>query len=191
MSHCGGQCGRFQLYCSKGVLNTSFSSNELTPVTGCFTMPLNEWRNAPRITVRSVTNDLPCMKSVIAVLPWLLRALLSSASEEEEAPELWVKTCICSDHHDQEVVLSQRGWLTDKIICAAQMILLQFFPNMAGLQPPTLQKVFALQVHFGEFLQIVHVRNNHWAVVSTVGCQSGVVRVYDSLYKTVSKKLSI
>ena len=59
---------------------------------------------------------------------------------------------------------------------------------MAGLQPPTLQKVFAFQVHSGEFVQIIHVRNNHWCVVSTVGCQSGVVCVYDSLYKTLSKE---
>ena len=86
---------------------------------------------------------------------------------------------------DQKVVLSRRGWLNDNIISAAQMMLLQFFPNMAGLQPPTL---FAFQVHSGEFIQMIHVRNNHWAVVSTVGCQSGVVRVYDSLYKTLSEE---
>ena len=34
----------------------------------------------------------------------------------------------------------------------------------------------------------MHVRNSHWCVVSTVGCQSGVVRVYDSLYKTLSEE---
>ena len=55
---------------------------------------------------------------------------------------------------------------------------------MAGLQPPVLQKVFAFQVHSGEVVQIIHVRNNHWCVVSTVGCETGV---YDSLYKTISK----
>ena len=59
---------------------------------------------------------------------------------------------------------------------------------MAGLQPPTLQRVFAFQVHSGEFVQIIHVSNNHWCVVSTVGCQSGVVRVYDSMYNTLSKE---
>ena len=51
---------------------------------------------------------------------------------------------------DREVVLSPAGWLTDKIICAVQRILLQFFPNMAGLQPPVLQKVFQFHVHSGE-----------------------------------------
>ncbi len=57
------------------------------------------------------------------------------------------------------------------------------------MEPPVLQKVFAFQVHSGEFVQIVHVRNNHWCLVSTVGCESGVIRVYDSLYKTLSKDL--
>ena len=77
--------------------------------------------------------------------------------------------------------MSHAGWLTDKVINAAQMLMLQHFSNMAGLQPPTLQKVFAFQVHSGEFVQ---VRNNHWCVVSTVGCDSGVVNVYDSLCTT-------
>ena len=85
--------------------------------------------------------------------------------------------------------MCDRGWLTDNNICAAQMLLLQFFPNMAGLQPPVLQKVCAFQVHSGEFLQIVHVGNNHWCVVSMVGCESGAVYVYDSLYKSPTKEL--
>ena len=38
----------------------------------------------------------------------------------------------------------------------------------------------------GEFVQIIHIRHNHWCVVSTVDCDSGVVNVYDSLYKSVS-----
>ena len=47
--------------------------------------------------------------------------------------------------------------------------------------------MFAFQVHSGEFVQIVHVSNNHWALVSTVGCQRGFVHVYDSPRKTVTK----
>ena len=102
--------------------------------------------------------------------------------EESEAPVMWVdKGAYCLSHSDQEIVLSRRGWLTDKIIHAAQILLLQFFPDMAGLQPPVLQKLFAFQVHSGEFVQIIHVRNNHWCVVSTVGCETGIAHVYDSL----------
>ena len=71
------------------------------------------------------------------------------------------------------------------IIHAAQILSFQFFPDMAG---PVLQKVFAFQVHSGEFVQIIHVKNNHWCVVSTVGCETGVVHVCDSLCKTLSKE---
>ena len=104
-----------------------------------------------------------------------------SVSEGEQ--EVWVNNgAYCLSHSDQEIVLSRRGWLTDKIIHAAQILLLQFFPDM---QPPVLQKVFAFQVHSGE---IIHVRNNHWCVVSTVDCGTGAVHVYDSLYKPISKE---
>ena len=64
---------------------------------------------------------------------------------------MWLNNgAYCLTRRDREVVLSQTGWLTDEIIYAAQMLLLQFFPYMEGLQPPTLQKVFAFQVHSGD-----------------------------------------
>ena len=148
----GGFGGCYQLYCSKGVLNTSFCGTELIPLASCSPIPLENWRLSPKLSLRSVVSD----------------------------PAL-VECCYCQ-------VQSQTGWLTDKIICAAQMLLLQFFPNMEGLQPPTLQKVFAFQVHCGEFIQIIHVRKSHWCVVSTVGCESGVVHVYDSFYRAVNKE---
>ena len=101
--------------------------------------------------------------------------------------DVWVNNYAYSlTHAEWELIVCPTGWLTDKIIAAAQMLMLQHFPHMAGLQPPTLQKVFALQVHSGEFVQIIHVRHNHWCVLSTVDCDSGVVNVYDSLYKSVS-----
>ena len=180
----GEFAGRCQLYCLKGILNTSFSCTELISLTGCSPIPLDEWRQAPKVSLRSVTRDLALREHCnCCVTDTSESIVISSSSEEEnEALEMWVNngayTLSC---RDREVVLSRKGWLTDKIICAAQMLLLQFFPNMAGLQSPTLQ-VLAFPVHSGEFVQIIHVRNNHWCVVSTVGCQSGVVRVYDSLY---------
>ena len=59
---------------------------------------------------------------------------------------------------------------------------------MLGLQPPTLQEVLGFQVHSREFVQIIHVINNHCCVVSTVGCENGAVNVYNSLYSSVSSK---
>ena len=185
--------GRYQLYCLRGVLDTSFSSAELVPLTGCSaSITLEEWRQAPKVSLRSVANDPALIERCNCNTPTPSESIwVSSESEgESKVSELWVNNGAYQlTHHNREVVLSRRGWLTDDIICAAQMMLLQFYPKMAGLQPPVLQKVFAFEVHSGEFVQIVHVRKNHWCVVSTVGCEAGAVHVYDSLYKSVTKEL--
>ena len=34
-------------------------------------------------------------------------------------------------------------------------------------------------------LQILHLRANHWIVASTIGCEPGEVRFFDSLYKSI------
>ena len=76
-------------------------------------------------------------------------------------PDMWVNCgAYTLSHSDEGMILLPRGWLTDNIVSAAQMLLLQFYPRMTGLKPPALQKVFAFRVHSGEFVQIVHVRNS-------------------------------
>ena len=182
---------QYQLYCSKGVLNTSFSGTELIPLTSCASIPLDKWRQAPKVSLRSIASDPAVIQHCDCNVPMFSESIVvSSASEgEDTGHNMWVKNELYSlTHNDQKVVTSRSGWLTDEVISAAQMIMLQYFPSMSGLQPPTLQKVFAFQVHSGEFVQIIHIRNNHWCVVSTVGCESGVVNVYDSLYTSVSDK---
>ena len=57
---------------------------------------------------------------------------------------------------------------------------------MSGLQPSTLAQTMAFQVHRGQFVQILCVGGNHWCTVSNVGCDDGVVNVYDSMYSSVS-----
>ena len=180
---------RFRLYCTKGLLNTSFLRSEVTPIASKTPIPLDSWRKAPSISLRSVASDPavadqcncdipPCSESVV----------IGAASEAEEMPlELWVGNCIYRlTHEDRELVITPTGWLTDKIIMAAQLLILQHFPTMAGLQPPSLQKVLTFEVHSGEFVQIINIANNHWCVVSTVGCSIGVVNMYDSLHTPLS-----
>ena len=65
---------------------------------------------------------------------------------------------------------------------AAQCLLKQQHPDMSGLQPSTLQYIQMFDVHGSrEFVQCLNLSNNHWIMVSTVGCVPGVVNVYDSL----------
>ena len=54
----------------------------------------------------------------------------------------------------------------------------------SGLQPPTLQQAWGSDVHRGEFVQIHHVHNSHWCVVSNE-CEDGTVDYYDSMYPSV------
>ena len=81
-----------------------------------------------------------------------------------------------------EEVLSPSGWLSDSVIATAQLLILQEFPHLSGLQDPVFQQNLSFQVHRGDFVQIV---NNHWCTVSNVGCDEGVVNVYVSLYSQV------
>ena len=183
---------RYQLYCPKGVLTNSFSGSELAvPPSKCAAIPLCGWRQAPRISLRSLARDAAVTEHCDCSLPDKSEhtIILSSSEDVDVGCGMWVKNVLYTlTHADQKVVVSPTGWLTDNVITASQMLLLQHFPNMSGLQPPTLQEVLGFQVHSREFVQIIHVRNNHWCVVSTVGCENGAVNVYDSLYSTVSSK---
>ena len=190
----GEFAGWYQLYCAKGVLNTSFSCTELIPVTGCSPIPLNEWRKAPKITLRSATNNTTLHEHCNCSVPETSESIvISSASEDEnKAPDMWVNnvayTLNCCD---KEIVLSRRGWLTDKIICAAQMLLLQFFPNMAGLQPPHCRRCLV-------FMPTLVNLSRLYMSETTTGllCPQLVVRVVLYMCMTVctrhcQKKLSI
>ena len=63
------------------------------------------------------------------------------------------------------------GW------CHAQLLILQKLPHMPGLQSPVLQQALAFQVHRGQFVQIIYIRNSHWCTVTNIGCNEGEVKV--------------
>ena len=39
-----------------------------------------------------------------------------------------------------------------------------------------------------EFIQILNLNNNHWIVISTIGCPAATVNVYDSLHSTLPSR---
>ena len=53
---------RYQLYCSKGVLDTTFSRVEGIPMARCTPIPMEEWRQAPKVSLRSVASDSAIIK---------------------------------------------------------------------------------------------------------------------------------
>ena len=73
------------------------------------------------------------------------------------------------------------GWLDDEHTTAAQHLLQEQHPDVAGLQSSSLQYTRTFDVHKDHpFVQCLHENGNHWITVSTVGCSSGVVQVFTS-----------
>ena len=70
-----------------------------------------------------------------------------------------------------------------RVINAVQKMLIAQFPSLIGLQSKLIQ--YHLGCWTDNYLQIVHCRNSHWILASSIGCQRGEVKVYDSLYDRV------
>eukprot|EP00731_Ephydatia_muelleri_P027168 Em0019g41a len=81
----------------------------------------------------------------------------------------------------QAVLEDPNGWLDDEHITAAQHLLQEQHPDVAGLQSTSLQYTRTFEVlRDHPFIQCLHENGNHWITVPTVGCSSGVVQVFDS-----------
>ena len=77
--------------------------------------------------------------------------------------------------------------LNDNHINYAQALLKKQFPSLEGLQLTLLQnKRPKKKVARG--LQVIHSRNNHWIVASTLDCRNNEVKVFDSLYSSVDEE---
>ena len=59
---------------------------------------------------------------------------------------------------------------------------------MPGLQDTLLGQTLNFKVMGDEFVQVLHSGGNHWVTVSTVGCPSSTVKVYDSLYSEIPSR---
>ena len=134
----------YQLYCRKGILNSTYPSDALTSLDGNRCITLDAWRQASKISFRTVINDSSCMEVCHCVLSKSAENVveLTSSDETSTGITMWVHNAVYSLlNSDKEIILSPSGWLNDSIISAAQklMLMLQHCPLMSGLQPPTLQ----------------------------------------------------
>ena len=112
---------------------------------------------------------------------------LSSADGSAVVSNTWVSTPLYTLHIDKKrEIVSSDGWLSDTVIRAGQLLILQEFPNIAGLQDPAVHRSLSFQILRGEFVQIIFVGGCHWCTISNVGCDHGVVNVYDSMYSSAS-----
>ncbi len=89
-----------------------------------------------------------------------------------------------TDQHYQ-LISSPSGWLDCDIIQEAQVLLQKVHPGIAGFQRPTLGPVRNFEIVTSEFIQILHVGNSHWVCVSSIGCDPGDVKLFDSLIRNI------
>ena len=74
--------------------------------------------------------------------------------------------------------MNKEGWLYDSEFNAGFQLLKRQFPYVGGLVNPAIRgELLSVETH--EFVQVVNC-GNHWICVSTIGCATGTVTVYDS-----------
>ncbi|EDO41537.1 predicted protein [Nematostella vectensis] len=102
----------------------------------------------------------------------------------EKKSEKFAPLGTLNDEHYNEI-MSPDGWLDCDIIHEIQVKLRNANPNVEGFQRPTLGPSRNFDVVSGEFVQILRTGNSHWVCASSVGCEPGMVNIYDSLYNNV------
>ena len=188
--------GVYRLFCDKGVLLGTYARSDLKSLSSDCHISLDNWRVAGTISLQQVVSDGTCLKpchcpdrpvSDVTLITDLIQDSDMESDSESES-KTWLSNELYSlTLSNKEEVLSPSGWLSDSIIEAAQLLILQQYPYMSGLQTPLLQQNLSFQVHKRPFVQIICVRNSHWVTVSNVGCTEGQVNVYDSMYSSVPK----
>ena len=84
-----------------------------------------------------------------------------------------------------DIIASPNGWLDCTIKQEAQILLKKVNPNIEGFQRPTLGPVNHFYVMTAKFIQLLHVNDNHWVCMTSIGCAPGDVNLLDSLMKPV------
>ena len=91
---------------------------------------------------------------------------------------------------DQEVLTGGR-WLSSRHISAVHTLLKKQYPEQNGLQDTLqLSNKFNWVSNTKNFVQIVHISQNHWVCVSNRLTPDGVVEVYDSIPATCNNTLT-
>ena len=91
--------------------------------------------------------------------------------------------------NEEAIIMGER--LTDIEIDFAQRILKSQFPNINGLRSTLLQCkpcTAADQINENK-IQIVFCKDrSHWILATTIGCETGEVKVYDSIFSSLDKE---
>ena len=109
-----------------------------------------------------------------------------STSKGKGKSDLWV---ICNGYRlynkDKQQLLNGKE-LTDKHINSACALLREQHPEIGGIQLTLYQQCDRALKQPKHAIQILHIQPNHWAVISTLGCEENIIEYYDSLFTNMS-----
>lgn len=110
----------------------------------------------------------------------------------DDGPKPWLSfSHITLTITDQDLIIQGKR-LNDKHLNFAQAILKKQCAHLNGLYSTLL--LFRMKEVFSnckDVIQMIHTRENHWIVASTVGCCAQEVRIYDSLFTSVDCNTSL
>lgn len=90
---------------------------------------------------------------------------------------------------ERGILCHSSSWVNDNLINAGQQLLSSQFPHVGGFENVTLKHTLAFTVQTGEFVQVLNINDSHWVTISTIGCSSNEIYVYDSLPPAFSHDL--
>ena len=109
----------------------------------------------------------------------------ASISWEADKSTEWVQIFNFTLKLADKTLLMTGKELTDMHINAALKLLLYQFPSFQGLHKILGQRHIGFWVN--NYIQIWHSRQCHWITMSSVGCKTGEINVYDSLYSDLDE----
>ena len=109
-----------------------------------------------------------------------------SATTKDLSPTVWLslKAPVVTLYVQDREAITSGQQLHDLHILFGQCLLKHQFPEVQGLSCTLIQSRLRFNVQM-EFVQICHVRNNHWIVTSNILSEPGEVHVFDSLYTDI------
>ena len=178
----------YRLCCLNGVISEIFPEKNLRVLTSVTRITLDNWRTTMRVTLKAAQNDPQNVEECNCEWHEAKEVVDLTDPAQISAPprktdRVWIRNSLfILQESDRRIIASPSGWLNDNIINASQKLLGQHFPLTNGLEPPTLEQIDGFQSHTEVFLQILNTGNNHWILVSSIGCEKGVVNVYDTFH---------
>ena len=199
----GEQIQFYQVVTAAGVIKTKFRTGDLTVYNGSVSPITDKYlsireashqiNSSNKFTVNRCkckgkcnNGQCSCIRSSISCTNHC-HPSRSCENKENKEPTTDSQTKP-SNFSKIDINILQSGWLTDKHMFAANQVMKRDYPTADGLQDTLLQQKCSWDVPNGEFVQILHVKGNHWISFSNINTEidlqssTMLVNVYDSSY---------